>query len=172
MGDRFIVERADHEHQRIALAEMPEELATHSLFGNTLVDTAHIEVLDIGRYPALRLEHFGEAVEAVVRHFDRCEIRLIIAAECAGFGGRARQGIENRRLARSRQADDHEFGRHVGEFSVQASKVRGRPRVDQPVSMAHLTGAESGGRSPETNEFDLRWWMPGGCPRLLHRSGG
>ena len=95
-------------HDRVHLADVGKELVAQPLpLGRAAHQPGDIDEFDDGGGVFVRVVHFGEHVEALVRHGDHADVRLD-GAEGIVRGLRARVGdrVEQGGLADVRQPDD------------------------------------------------------------------
>jgi hypothetical protein len=106
--DLGVLVSADHVQDRVGLADVGQELVAEPL---ALMGAAHeagdvVELdhlVDDGRGP----DGLGHAAEPLVGHADHGHVRLEGGERIVGRRRtRAREGVEERRLARVRKADD------------------------------------------------------------------
>ena len=115
MGDVAVLEAAHHMGDRVAFADIGEELVAEPF---ALRGAAHeardVDEGEAGRDDLLRARNLGQHGEARVGHGDVADIRLDRAERIVGRLGRGglRQGVEERGLADIRQAHDAAFETH------------------------------------------------------------
>ena len=99
--------------QRLPLRQVPQQLAAEPLLAHALRQARHVDVLHVGGHGLLRLEHLGQHVEPRVGHLDHRHVRLVLRGGVGARGRlRARQRVEDGRLAAARQPDDHQAQGH------------------------------------------------------------
>ena len=111
----IVNETAHDVRDGIDLADVGEEFVAETLAGGgTLDDARDIHELDRGRQDTLRLDDGGERIEPRVGHRHDADVRLDGAERVVlGRDGRARERVEEGRLANIGQADDAAFDSHA-----------------------------------------------------------
>ena len=112
--DIRILKAANDVHNRLALADVGEELVAQALAVARALDQAgDIDELDDGRGRLLRVIHGGKLIQPLIRYSDNAGVRLdggervvfrkhVVAGQCIEHGG----------LADVRQSDDSDSKRH------------------------------------------------------------
>ena len=119
VNDIVVVEAADDVNDRVALADVGEELIAQTL---ALRRAAHqprdVDELDDGGGVFFGVIHFGENVQPLVRDGDDADVGVDRAEGIVG-GLRARVGqrVEERALPHVRKSDDAEF--HSSSLSIR-----------------------------------------------------
>ena len=109
-GDVVVCERPQHEHDRVDLADVGEELVAESLtLAGAFDEAADVDDLDRGVDDVLRLRHRGQAVEALVGHLGDADVR-VLGGERVRRGERTTAGecVVERTLARVGETDQAE----------------------------------------------------------------
>src|SRR4051812_34683042 len=114
MRHTFILERARHMQQRIGTADIIEQRWRQpTALSSAAAQPADIDVLDIGRWVLLGVEHLRQHVQTLVGHLDGGDIRLQLprgvgcSLSCA-----AGQSVKYSSLAAIRKTNNSNFHAH------------------------------------------------------------
>ena len=109
-GDVVVDERPEHEHDRVDLADVGEELVAEPLtLARPLDEPTDVDDLDGGVDDVLRLRHRGEAIEPVVGDLGDADVRVLRGERVrGGEGPTAGECVVQRTLARVGEADQTE----------------------------------------------------------------
>ena len=113
MNHIFIFKAAHHMDNRVALADVCEELVAESL---ALACAAHqsrdVDKLNDGGRHFFRVVHLAESLDARIRHRDHADIRVDGAERIVGgLGTGLGQGVKKRTFSDIRKSDNTEFHR-------------------------------------------------------------
>ena len=91
-GDVVVDERPQHEHDRVDLADVGEELVAETLaLAGAFDEPADVDDLDRGVHDVLRLRHRGEPVEPLVGHLGDADVRVLRGERVRARRGRRRR---------------------------------------------------------------------------------
>ena len=108
--DVVVLERPQHEHDGVDLADVGEELVAEALALRRALDqTADVDDLHRGVHDRLRLAHRRQPIDALVGHLGDADVR-ILRGEGVRRGKRAAtgEGVVQRALARVGEANQAE----------------------------------------------------------------
>ena len=129
MGNRVVRERTRDDEECVGLLKLVDGLAREQVGIASRGRPRHVHVCDLCMDHALRLVHLRQTVQAGVGDARGPDVDLGPAAECAGLGVAAGQGVEYGRFPAPGKADDadaHVFTR--GAYETPAVS-RGRRRA-------------------------------------------
>ena len=109
MLDVVVLEAAQHVDNGIDLADVAEELVAEPFaLARAFHQPGNVDELELRRHDLGRLGDSGDLVEARIGHLHAADVRLDRAERIVRRlrGLRLGQGVEQRRLADVRQADD------------------------------------------------------------------
>ena len=112
----IIIDETAHDmRDGIDLTDVGKELVAEPFAGGGAFDDARdVHELDRGRQDTLGFDDGGERIEPRVGHRDDADVRLDGAERVVlGRDGRARERVEEGRLANIGQADDAAFDSHA-----------------------------------------------------------
>ena len=149
-GDVVVDERPQHEHDRVDLADVGEELVAETLaLARSFDEPADVDDLDRGVDGLLRLRHGRELVESVVGHLGHPDVR-VLGGERVRRGERtaAGQRVVQRALARVGETDQSETFHEV----TQATDRLPTPARSTSPPMHFIPRIRPGFREPFRNE--------------------
>ena len=140
-GDVVVDERPQHEHDRVDLADVGEELVAEALaLAGALDEPADVDDLDRGVHDVLRLRHRRQPVEPLVGHLGDADVRVLGGERVRrGEGAAAGECVVQRTLARVGEPDEAETFHEPSEATEppdRPSASTGRPRSATAVPTA------------------------------------
>ena len=146
-----VLERPQHEHDGVDLADVGEELVAEALaLARPLDEAADVDDLHRGVHDVAALGHRGQPVEALVGHLGDADVR-VLGGERVRRGERAAagEGVVQRALARVGEADEAEAFHAAddaiggaGRYGAVAATVATLGTVDLAVRRAGRSRAD------------------------------